>query len=231
MGVKIPEATSFALASVARLNERLDNMQRDNVYGDAKLQEPGGGGARWTLREEPDFILAKNDRTGELQKVLTGPLTPSEHHQAVQRPHGAGPINDDMRFGDMRYGDMPIGAPGMSGPPGGIAPTLVSAPAARPPPGAGAAAGGTFDALAGIAQKYGASKLDAAAAGKGGGSGNFTNAQGGVDVNRANAYAQKLGSEGYGMTDAQTGAHWVVPGGATGPAESYNPNMQFGAGY
>lgn len=228
MGVKIPEATSFALAGLARLNERIDSMQRDNIFGDAKLQEPNGGSAGWTLREEPDFILAKNDRTGELQKVLTAPLSAGEHHQAVNRPHGAGPIS---RAGDMHYGDMPLT--------GGIAPVMTRMapkPVAAAPVAAG---GGTFDALASMAQKYGQSKLDAAAAGKGGGggpSGNFTNAQGGVDVDRANAFSKKLGAEGYGMTDAQTGQQWNVPGGAMGPAESYapggmnfNPNMQLGA--
>lgn len=104
MGVKVPEATNFALAAVARLNEKIDNLQRGNVYGDAKLREPGGG-AGWTLREEPDFILAKNESTGEMRKLQTQSLSGSEHKQALA-PHGAGPISQT----NGSYGDMYLGA-------------------------------------------------------------------------------------------------------------------------
>lgn len=117
MGVKIPEATSFALASVARLNERINNLQRGGVYGDMQFQEPGGGDAAWTIREEPDFLLAKNDRTGALRKIVTEPLSADEHHQAVSRPHGAGPIDgrrvaapSDGKFGDAMAGATGAGA-------------------------------------------------------------------------------------------------------------------------
>jgi hypothetical protein len=64
------------------------------AFLDAKFREPGKGGAAWTIREEPDFLLAKNDRTGELRKILTAPLAPHEKHEALNRPHGAGPIDD-----------------------------------------------------------------------------------------------------------------------------------------
>jgi hypothetical protein len=104
MGVKVPEATNFALAAVARLNEKIDNLQRGNVYGDAKLREPGGG-AGWTLREEPDFILAKNESTGEMRKLMTSPLAAGEHKQALA-PHGAGPISQT----NGSYGDMFLGS-------------------------------------------------------------------------------------------------------------------------
>lgn len=104
MGVKVPEATNFALAAVARLNEKIDNLQRGQTYGDAKLREPGGG-AGWTLREEPDFILAKNESTGEMRKLMTSPLAAGEHKQALA-PHGAGPISQS----NGSYGDMYLGA-------------------------------------------------------------------------------------------------------------------------
>lgn len=62
------------------------------TFSDAKLKEPGGP-AEWTLREEPNFILAKNDRTGEMQKVKTEPLSPKEMKEA-EAPHGAGPMTN-----------------------------------------------------------------------------------------------------------------------------------------
>lgn len=137
MGVKIPEATGFALASVAHLNQKINNLQRGGVYGDMQFQEPGGGQAAWTIREEPDFLLAKNDRTGELRKIMTQSLSKDEHEQAVNRPHGAGPI-DGRRVpavGDAQYGDAQFG---------GISPTLAQASARVTPP----APVGTFDAMA-----------------------------------------------------------------------------------
>lgn len=115
MGVKVPEATNFALAGIARLNERLNNLQRgetkfgDAQYGDMQFQEPGGGSAAWTIREEPDFLLAKNDRTGELRKLLTGPLDKNEKQQAVNRPHGAGPINGRRVPSNGTFGDGMLG--------------------------------------------------------------------------------------------------------------------------
>lgn len=110
MGVKVPEATNFALAAVARLNEKIDNLQRGGTFGDAQFKEPGGDAA-WTIREEPDFLLAKNDRTGELRKIQTSALNAEEHHQAVNRPHGAGPI-DGRRISapsNGQYGDGMLG--------------------------------------------------------------------------------------------------------------------------
>lgn len=58
---------------------------------DTDLIEPGGG-SHWTLREEPTFLLAKNQRTGQIGKVRVDPLTPHEHAQAMA-PHGAGPLD------------------------------------------------------------------------------------------------------------------------------------------
>jgi hypothetical protein len=77
----------------------------NNTFSDAHLQEPGGPAA-WTLREEPNFILAKNDRTGDMQKVKTEPLSPQDKKQA-EAPHGAGPIYSDMCLGGY-YKDMKL---------------------------------------------------------------------------------------------------------------------------
>lgn len=63
------------------------------AFADADLSEPGGP-AHWTLREENSFILAKNQRTGELRKLLTAPLTDREFRQAMAK-HGAGPLGAD----------------------------------------------------------------------------------------------------------------------------------------
>jgi hypothetical protein len=74
---------------------------------DADFKEPGGE-AHWTLREEKDFILAKNQRTGQLMKLMTAPLSPSEKKQAMA-PHGAGSLdsNDPNRkHSNMHDGDL-----------------------------------------------------------------------------------------------------------------------------
>ena len=76
------------------------------MAADVKLREPGGTSG-FTIREEPSFLLVRNDRTGELRKLATDPLTHEEHRQALA-PHGAGPIHS--------YGDMPVGAPPASPP-------------------------------------------------------------------------------------------------------------------
>lgn len=117
--IQTPQATSFALASLARLNERLDALEKggkaSESFGDAKLREPGGGAA-WTLREEPDFLLAKNERTGQLQKVQTAPLSSAEHAQAMA-PHGAGPISKtNGQYADMNLSSMMSGGSGASAP-------------------------------------------------------------------------------------------------------------------
>lgn len=64
---------------------------------DADLSEPGGP-AHWTLREEDDFLLAKNQKTGGLFKVAMEPLSHNERRQALA-PHGAGGLgpNDPYR--------------------------------------------------------------------------------------------------------------------------------------
>lgn len=82
---------------------------------DVRMREPGGG-AGWTIREEPDFLLARNDLTGELRKLATQPLTKEEHAQA-KAPHGAGPIGS-VRPDTLQVGDLGVGggsqAPGAS---------------------------------------------------------------------------------------------------------------------
>ena len=86
----------------------------ENLKGDAKIQKSGlslardadlqepGGDAHWVLREEPNFILAHNARTGELQKIKTEPLSKAERKQALG-PHGAGPI---QKFSDADMGNQ-----------------------------------------------------------------------------------------------------------------------------
>lgn len=82
---------------------------------DADFQEPAkvdrkGGLAHWTLREEPDFIAAANQRNHTLKKIVTEDLTPKEKAQ-VLGPHGAGPIfsegpdRDRLEMNDMNMGN------------------------------------------------------------------------------------------------------------------------------
>jgi hypothetical protein len=79
------------------------------AVADADLKEPGGN-AQWTLREENDFLLARNQRTGKNYKVAMEHLTPLEEKQA-QAPHGAGPMGADdpnrqrTEVSDMRLPD------------------------------------------------------------------------------------------------------------------------------
>ncbi len=75
---------------------------------DVHLKEPEGP-AHWSLREEPDFILARNERTGELRKLMTEPLSPHDHHEAVDRPHGAGPLGSLQHPRTMTFSDLPMG--------------------------------------------------------------------------------------------------------------------------
>lgn len=98
LAVKIPEAASFLLGAVSRLNERLEHLEGGGKrIGESKLEEPHGGKSAWTLREEPNFIAARNDRTGEVEKLATEPLSPKDAEQ-VKAPHGAGPFS---KHGDM----------------------------------------------------------------------------------------------------------------------------------
>lgn len=76
------------------------------AFADVKMKEPGGKSG-WTIREEPDFLLARNDRTGELRKLATEPLSSSEHRQAMA-PHGAGPIGSPQSLG-RTVGDLDVG--------------------------------------------------------------------------------------------------------------------------
>ena len=84
---------------------------------DADFQEPAkvsrpGGLAHWTLREEPNFIAAANQRNHKLKKLVTEDLTPKEEAQ-VLGPHGAGPIfsdgpdRDRLEMNDMQMGMGP----------------------------------------------------------------------------------------------------------------------------
>ena len=79
---------------------------------DADLQEPGGP-AHWTLREEDNYILAKNQRTGEMRALATRPLTDREFNQAMSK-HGAGPLGgEDPRRMRTTFHDFQMGAPNM----------------------------------------------------------------------------------------------------------------------
>jgi len=82
------------------------------LAADADLVEPGGG-AHWTLREEPGFLLAKDQVSGEMGKVHLDPLSEKERHMA-QGPHGAGPLgaNDPRRQRTPFYSDMQLQYPG-----------------------------------------------------------------------------------------------------------------------
>lgn len=172
LAVKIPEAASFLLGATARLHDRISSLEGGSGkrVGQSKLEEPGGG-SKWTLREEPDFILAKNDRTGALEKVATQPLSAGERRQAMA-PHGAGPIS---KHGDMGLGG---GSSGPTPPPQTMNPAAVTSPqmmggvqpmaaynpnqatfGASQPQGQGQDIG---QAMAGLQKSY-ASKLDQAA--------------------------------------------------------------------
>lgn len=94
--IKAGGGSAGASGELIRTNPYGD-MDLKVPYADADLQEPSGD-AHWTLREEDNFILAKNQRTGELQAVETRPLTTEERKQALA-PHGAGSLeaNDPNR--------------------------------------------------------------------------------------------------------------------------------------
>ncbi|HEY1695133.1 MAG TPA: hypothetical protein VGG39_23355 [Polyangiaceae bacterium] len=75
--------------------------------GTSDFKEPGGA-AHWTIREEKGFILAVNQRTGQMFKLATAPLSQSEKKEAMA-PHGAGPIKgpDSQRaHKQMADGDL-----------------------------------------------------------------------------------------------------------------------------
>lgn len=102
---------SYAIKQGVNLAQNQQNLQEAGMVasgvgtalmaaGDLHLKEPGPGGqqnmqdtsgAHWIIREEPDFLLAANMRTGQMRKILTAPLSPDEHSQAMSR-HGAGPL-------------------------------------------------------------------------------------------------------------------------------------------
>ena len=78
-----------------------------SALADADLKEPEGD-AHWTLREQDNFILAKNQRTGELHKLQTVPLTAKEKKEA-EAPHGAGSLDADdpkRKHSNMNDGDL-----------------------------------------------------------------------------------------------------------------------------
>lgn len=79
------------------------------------FKEPGGP-AHWTLREEKDYILAVNQRTGQMYKLATQPLSPEEQKQAMA-PHGAGPLGaNDPRRQSKPMADGDLGSRGAQGP-------------------------------------------------------------------------------------------------------------------
>lgn len=77
------------------------------AMADLHLKEPSGP-AHWSLREEPDFILARNERNGELRKVATEPLSSSERKQA-EAPHGAGPLGSMASPRTRTVSDLSLG--------------------------------------------------------------------------------------------------------------------------
>jgi hypothetical protein len=83
------------------------------MAADVHLKEPdvGPGGAHWSLREEPTFLLARNERTGELRKLATEPLSPHERRQA-EAPHGAGPLGSMAHPLTKVVGDLSMGGLG-----------------------------------------------------------------------------------------------------------------------
>ncbi|HEX3345449.1 MAG TPA: hypothetical protein VHS09_12785, partial [Polyangiaceae bacterium] len=105
----------------------------DMRIGESRLKEPGGP-AEWVFREEPNYILAYNARTGDMRKVVTAALTPEERRQAMA-PHGAGPLprrtHADMALG----GASPMGDPSTLAPPQGAQPMIgaTGMPMAYPP--------------------------------------------------------------------------------------------------
>jgi hypothetical protein len=78
------------------------------LAADVKMRDPAGGSG-FTLREEPDFIAVRNDRTGKLGKLRVDPLEPHEMQQA-RAPHGAdaltGPIAHPLPIRDPRTGNL-----------------------------------------------------------------------------------------------------------------------------
>jgi hypothetical protein len=113
--------------NVSGIGSAIGDIGKDiTSFFDADLIEPKPGGAHWTIREEPSFLLAKNQLTGELRKIATQPLTEQERHEAVNRPHAAGPLGADdprrMRMdgqtgaytGPQQFSDMQLGGSGLS---------------------------------------------------------------------------------------------------------------------
>jgi hypothetical protein len=99
-------AASGAVSAIGSMFSGLDVAPNDAPPGEGgselHLVEPGKAqGSHWILREEPDFLLAKNVKSGGLYKVPMVPLSPKEHAQAM-KPHGAGPLGGP--------GQMPPGA-------------------------------------------------------------------------------------------------------------------------
>jgi len=94
-GASSPDTSGFGGAGGS--GAASDMQMGEASFGDADFQEPGGE-AHWTLREEDNFILAKNQRTGQMMKLATQPLSKSEQQQA-NAPHGAGGLgaNDPNR--------------------------------------------------------------------------------------------------------------------------------------
>lgn len=69
---------------------------------------PPGQESKWIIREEPDFVLLVNARTGKKYKMGMDQLSKHEEQQ-VQAPHGAGPIDgsDSQRIhSQMADGDL-----------------------------------------------------------------------------------------------------------------------------
>jgi hypothetical protein len=95
-----------------------DESVKNPVVGDLHMMEPhqvnpGMGLSHWVLREEPNFVLMKNMRTGDVGKLTPDPLTRQDKAE-LQEPHGADQDYGDLglKGGNQVYGDAPVGGGG-----------------------------------------------------------------------------------------------------------------------
>lgn len=88
----VPPSTSIPVAPDLDLQNQPDSS---DVRADVDLQEPNSKDpASWTIREEDNYILAKNQKTGDMKKIAMEPLSKEEMKQAEMK-HGAGPLGKD----------------------------------------------------------------------------------------------------------------------------------------
>lgn len=82
--------SEFNAGQNAQMLQGIIGAVGSGLAADLHMVDPSGG-PRMTLREEPGFIAARDDRTGLIGAIRPQPLTPHEH-ALMQRPHGAGPL-------------------------------------------------------------------------------------------------------------------------------------------